>query len=76
MQEYQKPIVVFDDPNLISAAGLAPILQLADKAGLNQALARVSVPSPNAAIKDRCLIAGMITGADSIACLGHATCRW
>jgi len=31
---------VFDDPNLVSCAGLAPVLTLADRAGLHEHLAR------------------------------------
>jgi len=37
---------VFDDPNLVSAAGLVPALRLAESAGLRDLLAGVSVPSP------------------------------
>ena len=41
---------VFDDPNLVSAAGLVPAMVLAESAGLHDLLAeRVSVTSPNAA---------------------------
>ena len=61
---------VFDDPNLISSAGLVPILRLAETAGLG-ALAdeRLSVPSDkgaNAGAKVSALVAGMVAGADSI----------
>jgi len=31
---------VFDDPNLVSCAGLAPVLTLADRAGLHEHLDR------------------------------------
>lgn len=60
----------FDDPNLVSAAGLVPIMRLADEAGLT-ALAqdRLSVPTDkgaNAGAKIASLIAGMVAGADSI----------
>jgi len=30
---------VFDDPNLVSCAGLAPVLQLAERAGLDRLVA-------------------------------------
>lgn len=61
---------VFDDPNLVSAAGLLPILKLAERAGL-RALAQkwLSVPTDkgaNAGLKVASLVAGMVAGADSI----------
>jgi hypothetical protein len=61
---------VFDDPNLVSSAGLVPVLKLADRAGL-QALAdqQLSVPTcegANAGLKVASLVAGMVAGADSI----------
>jgi len=61
---------VFDDPNLVSAAGLVPVLKLADRAGL-RALAgqHLSVPGDkgaNAGLKVVSLVAGMVAGADSI----------
>jgi len=58
---------VFDDPNLVSAAGLVPVLRLAERAGLEGLLAEdLSVPSPNAPAKSRSVVAGMLAGADSI----------
>ena len=60
-------VPVFDDPNLVSAAGLVPVLELAGRAGLDGLLAEhLSVPSPNAVDKSRSVIAGMLAGADSI----------
>jgi hypothetical protein len=61
---------VFDDPNLVSCAGLVPVLALARSAGLHE-LARehLSVPSDkgaNAGLKVASLVAGMVAGADSI----------
>jgi hypothetical protein len=61
---------VFDDPNLVSCGGLAPTLQLAERAGLH-ALAdeHVRIGGPggaNPALKVACLVAGMIVDADSI----------
>jgi len=61
---------VFDDPNLVSCAGLVPIAALAQKCGL-AALAdeHLSVPTDkgsNAGAKVSCLVAGMVAGADSI----------
>jgi hypothetical protein len=60
----------FDDPNLVSRAGLIPVMSLAERAGL-LALVRghVGVAGPcgaNAAVKVGCLVAGMTAGADSI----------
>lgn len=58
---------VFDDPNLVSAAGLVPVLCLAEAAGLGCLLGRhLSVPCPNAAAKTTAVVAGMLAGADSI----------
>ena len=61
---------VFDDPNLVSAAGLVPMLRLAQRAGLAElAQDRLSVPTDkgsNAGAKVSALIAGMLAGADSI----------
>jgi hypothetical protein len=60
-------VPVFDDPNLVSAAGLVPVLELAGRAGMDGLLAEyLSVSSPNAAAKSRSVIAGMLAGADSI----------
>ena len=61
--------VRFDDPNLVSAAGLVPVLALAQRAGL-AALAdeHLSVPTDkgaNAGLKVASLVAGMVAGADS-----------
>jgi hypothetical protein len=58
----------FDDPNLISCAGLVPVMDLADSCGLAGLVAgKLSVPSPNAQLKVPALVAGMVAGADSIA---------
>ena len=60
-------VPVFDDPNLVSAAGLVPVLELAGRAGMEALLAgHLSVPSPNAVDKSRSVVAGMLAGADSI----------
>lgn len=59
--------VAFDDPNLVSSAGLVPVLALAGRCGLQErAGAGLSVPSPNAAVKVAAVVAGMVAGADSI----------
>jgi len=62
---------VFDDPDLVSCAGLAPVLQLAERAGLARLVAEyVHLDRPggiNAHLKVPGLVAGMVAGADSIA---------
>src|SRR3954447_3636366 len=67
-----RPVVsaTFDEPNLVSAAGLVPLMALAGKAGLRElADERLSVPTDkgaNAGSKLSSLVAGMAAGADSI----------
>ncbi len=60
----------FDDPNLVSRAGLVPVMALAQRAGLAELAGehvRVSRRcGVNAHLKVPCLVAGMIGGADSI----------
>ena len=59
--------VVADEPNLIGVAGLVPAMALAEQAGLTGLLkAHLSVPAPSSALKARCVIGGMLAGADSI----------
>ena len=62
---------MFDDPNLVSCAGLVPAVALAGRAGLNDlADAHLSVPGGAgvaAGAKVSALVAGMVAGADSIA---------
>jgi len=59
--------VVFDDPNLVSAAGLVPVMRLGEAAGLHELLdEHLSVASPNPVVKSASVIAGMLAGADSI----------
>lgn len=57
---------VFDESNLVSAAGLVPALRLAESAGLYGLLEGVTVPSPNAGVKTASVVGGMLAGADSI----------
>lgn len=57
---------VFDDPNLVSNAGLVPLLRLAEQAGLYKDLEDLTLACPNAGMKTVGVIAGMLTGADSI----------
>jgi len=65
---------VFDEPNLVSAAGLVPVLALAESAGLAVlAQQQLTVPTDkgaNAGLKVASLVAGMVAGADSIDDMG------
>ena len=60
----------FDDPNLVSHAGLVPVMALAERAGLADLVAEHVTPGGecgvNAHLKVPCLVAGMAAGADSI----------
>jgi hypothetical protein len=62
---------VFDDPNLVSCAGLVPVLAVARRAGLGELADRqLTVPGAaghEAGAKVTGLVAGMVAGADSIA---------
>ena len=62
--------VSFDDPNLVSHAGLVPVMALAQRAGLTELVAEHVTPGGecgvNAHLKVGCLVAGMAAGADSI----------
>src|ERR1700760_4505181 len=64
----------FDDPNLVSHAGLVPVMALADRAGLADLVAEHVRPAGacgvNAHLKVGCLVAGMAAGADSIDDMG------
>jgi Transposase DDE domain group 1 len=65
---------VFDDPNLVSHAGLVPLMALAEQAGLSRLLdehvrftsERVKSGAANPTPKLTSIIAGMAAGADSI----------
>lgn len=73
---HTRPVVSasFDDPNLVSAAGLVPVMRLAEKAGLRTLADRwLSVPTDkgaNAGLKVASLVGGMVAGADSIDDMG------
>jgi hypothetical protein len=62
--------VRFDDPNLVSCAGLVPVMALAQRCGLAALLVdRLTITAKggaNAATKILALVAGMVCGADSI----------
>jgi hypothetical protein len=82
---HTRPVVAarFDEPNLVSAAGLVPVMRLARDAGLGVlADELLSVPTDkgaNAGGKITALVAGMTAGGDCIddmALLRHgAMCR-
>jgi hypothetical protein len=65
---------VFDDDNLVSCAGLVPVMALAEQAGLSELLdekvriteSRIKSGAANPAPKLATLIAGICVGADSI----------
>src|SRR3954447_23098424 len=65
---------MFDEPNLVSAAGLVPIMELAEQTGLSWLISKqVDLPSTrvksgavNPVGKLTTIIGGMICGADSI----------
>ena len=65
---------VFDERNLVSAGGLVPVLELAERTGLSRLIgehvelpsARVGSGAVNPAGKLTTIIAGMMCGADSI----------
>jgi hypothetical protein len=60
----------FDDPNLVSAGGLAPVLALAERCSLSELVADKltlrATGGVNAQLKVPALVAGMIAGADCI----------
>ena len=69
---HTRPVVsaVFDEPNLVSSAGLVPVMALARTARLRElADERLTVPTDkgaNPGLKLSSLVAGMVAGADSI----------
>jgi hypothetical protein len=69
---YDAPVtaMTFDDPNLVSCAGLVPVMRLAQQAGLHEAVTGlVRLPTDkgaNPAGKVATIVAGMLAGADSI----------
>lgn len=60
----------FDDPNLVSCAGLVPVMVLADRCGLptllGEHLTIIAKGGANAVAKILAVVAGMVCGADSI----------
>jgi hypothetical protein len=74
LHDLSKIHATFDDPNLVSRAGLVPVMALAQRAGLAGSVdehVRIARPcGVNAAVKVPGIVAGMIGGADSIDDLG------
>src|SRR5450830_1310740 len=67
MRVFHKVSAGFDDPNLVSCAGLVPVLALAEHARLHELVGtHVRVPGSagsNPAAKVGALVAGMVAGA-------------
>src|SRR5450631_3925816 len=71
---WRRSTAVFDDENLLSCAGLLPVLELAEHAGLSELLdehvvfvhERVRSGAANPSPKLSSIVAGMLAGADSI----------
>jgi hypothetical protein len=70
LHDLAKIHATFDDPNLVSRAGLVPVMALAQRAGLAALTGehvRISRPcGVNAQVKVPAIVAGMTGGADSI----------
>jgi hypothetical protein len=73
-QPWRRSAIQFDDENLVSCAGLVPVMQLAEDTGLHDLVAdAVQITDPpipstgvNPAGKISSIVAGMAAGADSI----------
>ena len=69
---HSRPVAAarFDEPNLVSAGGLVPVMRLAGDVGLGTLAGELlTVPADkgaNAGGKVTALVAGMLAGADSI----------
>jgi hypothetical protein len=70
LHDLAKIHATFDDPNLVSRAGLVPVMALAQRAGLGELVeehVRIARPcGVNPQVKVPGIVAGMIGGADSI----------
>jgi len=70
LHELARTHASFDDPHLVSRAGLVPVIALAQRAGLEELAGEHVRPGDpcgaNTAVKVGCLVAGMTAGADSI----------
>lgn len=73
-QQWRRTQPVFDETNLVSAAGLVPVMELAERAGLSELAEdrlrwrsnRVASAGANPAGKLTAIVAGMVAGADCI----------
>ena len=74
LHDLAKIHATFDDPNLVSRAGLVPVMALAQRAGLgdlvDEHLRIGHACGVNAQVKVPAIVAGMAGGADSIDDLG------
>jgi Transposase DDE domain group 1 len=74
LHELAKIHATFDDPHLVSHAGLVPVMALAQRTGLDELAGKhVRIARPcgvNAHLKVACLVAGMAAGADSLEDMG------
>jgi hypothetical protein len=74
LHDLAKTHASFDEPNLVSRAGLVPVMALAQRCALADLAGRhVRIGRPagvNADVKLVCLVAGMVAGADSIDDMG------
>jgi Transposase DDE domain group 1 len=70
LHELAKIHASFDEPNLVSRAGLVPVMALAQRAGLadlaGEHVRLAGACGVNAPVKVACVVAGMAAGADSI----------
>src|SRR6266480_7941046 len=70
LHDLAKINATFDDPRLVSRAGLVPVMALAQRGGLGDLVdEQVQIGhrcGVNAAVKVPAVVAGMIGGADSI----------
>ena len=70
LHDLAKTHASFDDPNLVSRAGLVPLMALAERAGLGALAGEHVSPAGrcgvNAGVKVPGIVAGMAAGADSI----------
>ena len=70
LHELAKIHASFDEPNLVSRAGLVPVMALARRAGLADLAGEHVRPAGacgvNAPVKVACVVAGMVAGAGSI----------
>jgi hypothetical protein len=74
LHDWDRGVAVFDDPNVVSAAGLVPLMGLAEATGLSELLDEhlvftsevIRSGAANPTPKATSIIAGMIAGADNI----------